>query len=214
MDQKKIVIGILAVLVLVVMGIFGWEMRSTSQPEQITQKTEQPEKTDEIESIKDLIDGEYSFVPVDTSDWQIYRDEEAGFEVKIPKNWKLVNTYKDNNIKGEYLYFGKEGDTYSIPEGGESNAAVLVSSSDRFNKKAMPIRDFLQKRKSGYGENLSSLSIDGTNAVMLGENSIYFFMGDKAWTINLQLYYDRDNNIHANEHDIFLGITKTFRFLR
>jgi hypothetical protein len=125
-----------------------------------------------------------------------------------------VNTYVADDIKGSYMYFGKEKTTYSIPEGGESNAAILVLSSDRYNKEAMPLRDFFQKRKSGYGEKLVSLSVDDRKAVMLGEKDVNFFDGDKAWTINFQLYYDRNNNIHTKEHDVFLGMIKTFKFLK
>ena len=212
--NQKLIIGILVALVLVGVGIFGWKTENMSHPEQIAQTIEQPEKSEEIESIQDLIDGEYVFTPIDTSDWQTYRNEEAGFEVRIPKNWRLSRNYKDNDIGGEYFYFGKEGATYSIPEGGESNDAVLIVSSDRFNKKAMPMRDFLQKRKTEYGEKISSLFIDGSNAVMLGKNSIDFFMDDKAWNINFHLYYDRENNIHINEYDIFLGIAQTFKFIK
>ncbi len=214
MNHKKIAIVVFIALVLTGTGILWWKIKNVSQSEKIAEKIErQSAKDDEIESVKDLIDGEYVFAPIDTSDWQTYRNEEAGFEMKIPKNWKLVNTYKDSEIKGEYLYFGKEGTTYPISEGGESGAAILVMSSDRFNKKAMPIREFLQKRKSGYGENLSSLSVDNTKAIVLGEKSVYFFNSDKAWTISFQLYYDPNNNIHVDEHTIFLGMTKTFKFL-
>ncbi len=216
MNQKKIATISLIVIVLVIAGAFVWK-KGVLQPRQTTQTTEQSKqsaKAAEIENVKDLIDGDYSFVPVDTSDWQIYRNEEAGFEIKIPKDWRLVDTYKDDSIKGNYLYFGQESTTYSIPEGGMSNAAILVLASDRYNKKAMPLRDFLQKRKSGYGERVSSLLVDQTESVMLGETDVRFFEGDNSWAISFQLYYDRSNNIHANEHDIFLGIIRTFKFLK
>lgn len=217
MDQKKLItiLGIVIVIVSIGTGILVWE--KSVLPEQTTQVTEQPKqpvKTTEIESVKDLVDSEYSFASVDTSDWQMYQDTDTGFEVKIPKGWKLVDTYKDDSIKGNYLYFGQDGTTYSIPEGGTSNAAILVLASDRNNGKAMPLKDFLQKRKSGYGERISSLLIDQVDAVMIGETSARFFEGDKAWAISLQLYYDRDNDIHVNEHDVFLGMVKTFRFLK
>lgn len=215
MNQSKALIAILVLLLILSGGFYLWKMKTTKQTERATQTTEQPVKTDEIESIKDLIDGEYVFTSIDTSDWKTYQNEEmeVGFEMKIPKNWKLVNSYKDNEIKGVYLYFGKEGAVYSIPEGGESDSAILVLSSDRFNKKAIPIRDFLQKRKSGYGESVSSLSIDNVEAIVLGEKAVYFFKDDKAWTISFQLYYDPSNSIHINEHDIFNGMLKTFKFL-
>ncbi len=213
MNQKKLIVGILVAIVLAVAGVFGWKEKNTSQPKQVTQSVEQSAKTDGIESVKDLIDGEYSFTPVDTSDWKIYKNEEVGFEIKIPKDWKLVNTFKDDGIKGTYFYFGQEGTTYSIPEGGTSDAAILVLISDRHNKKAMPLRDFLQKRKAGYGERISSLIVDQAEAVMVGETSARFFEGENAWVISFQPYYDRNNNIHVNEHDVFLGLIRAFKFL-
>lgn len=89
MNRKKIVSAILISLVFVAAGIFVWKIKSVSQPEQITQTTEQPIKNDGIENIKDLIDGEYVFAPIDTSDWQTYKNEQHEYGIRFPKNWVI-----------------------------------------------------------------------------------------------------------------------------
>lgn len=177
------------------------------------EKNEKDIKKDEIASIQDLIDGEYIPKPVDISDWQTYRNEELGFEMKMPRDWILADTYieKDPDIQGDNFYFGKKNTTYTIPEGGKSSSAIIISSSNRYNKKAMPLRDFIQLRKSDYAQKLHTFSLNGIEAIILGSDSVYFFNGDRVWDINFQLHHD--NSIHAKEYDVFLGIVNTFKFI-
>lgn len=158
MNQKKVVIVILAALVLVVMGVFMWKMRSMSQSEQITQKIEQPEKIDEIEGIKDLIDGEYAFAPIDTSDWQTYRNEEIGFEVKIPKNWEMREIYKEDN-KVTYLWFSEKGEWYNF-EGGKENA-IVTSVSFKTNPFFHVPEISLRSWKNSYDISIKNLTVNG-----------------------------------------------------
>lgn len=182
--------------------------------EEIRKKQEEQTEKNEIASVQDLIDGEYVFKPVDTSDWQTYRNEELGFEAKIPRDWILADTYieKDQDIQGNNFYFGKKNTTYTIPEGGKSNSAIIIASSNRYNKKAMPLRDFIQLRKSDYAQKLHTFSLNGIESLILGNDSVYFFNEDRAWDISFQLYHD--DFIYAKEYDIFLGIVTTFKFTK
>lgn len=97
MNQKKW-IG----MVLIVTGLVGavflvWQRRDTPQSEQTVQKVEQLVKTDELENVRDLIDGEYAFTPIDTSDWKTYRNEKQGYEVQYPTSWTMKD-YQENGI--------------------------------------------------------------------------------------------------------------------
>jgi hypothetical protein len=61
MNQKKWILAgvIMIAVVFVLIGISEWKKKYIPQPKQITQTADQSTKTDEIESVKDLIDGEY-----------------------------------------------------------------------------------------------------------------------------------------------------------
>ena len=122
--NQKLIIGILVALVLVGVGIFGWKTENMSHPEQIAQTIEQPEKSEEIESVRDLIDGEYVFTSIDTSDWQTYRNEEAGFEVRIPKNFEKT----DQGITPKNPAIGD-------PESIENNVWFLIGVNSRLERK-------------------------------------------------------------------------------
>lgn len=110
MNQSKILITVLLALLILCGGFYVWKMKTMKQEERATQTTEQPKqsvKTDEIESIKDLIDGEYTFAPINTSDWQVYWNEEAGFEIRFPELIKHVvneQAFVDNSGKGISFY--------------------------------------------------------------------------------------------------------------
>jgi hypothetical protein len=220
MSKKAGVFSCMAVAIALLIGGFWYgkmQRNATEQNQNTVVETQnppvtQPVQSDEIASIQDLIDGEYQFQPVDTSNWQTYRNEEAGFEVKIPKDWKLSENYKQEAIQGEYFGFGESGVLYTIPEGGESGSVVSISSSDRYNPKATPLRSFIQKRKGGYNEKLYSFSLDGMSALMLGNKSIIFFDKGTAWSMNFQLYYD--GNTSRSEYSVFLGMVQNFKLLR
>jgi hypothetical protein len=124
--NQKLIVGILVVFVLAVIGVFGWKIVSAPQSARMTQNIEQPAETntDEVESVKNLVDGEYSFVSVDASDWQIYRDEEAGFEIKIPKNFEKTD-------QG----FTPKNPAVGNPESIENNIWFLIGINSRLKQK-------------------------------------------------------------------------------
>ncbi len=80
----------------------GTQDTDTLQSESARPATPQPAPTDEVASVQDLIDGEYTFTPLDTSDWKTYRNEELGFEVKYPGSWMLVKRTR-NEFDGSVI---------------------------------------------------------------------------------------------------------------
>ncbi len=140
--MKKYTLSVLVVLVaLLALGGWIWygKMKENTQEQNQVKVIDSQNSTpiskpvdnqqvqlDEIASVKDLIDGEYKIQPVATSNWQTYRNEELGFEVKIPKNWELRNSYKED---GKYIdfSFSQKGKKYLMEGGNEDAIGIGVS---------------------------------------------------------------------------------------
>ena len=141
MPKKAIITSSIVFLIVAILTgafLFWHERKNSSNTDQpdtsngATQATRPSEDTteDEISSIKGLIDGEYQFPPVDTSNWKTYRNDELGFEVKMPKEWEMRNPYVEKGITVN-LWFGQKGKTYEF-EGGHEDA-IIASFSMKTN---------------------------------------------------------------------------------
>lgn len=132
-----VVLALCATATLVGVVFSSYFGRKTATKPAVSESTVQASKTDsslspdsEIASIKDLIDGEYQFPAVDTSTWKTYRNNEMGFEVKIPQDWEMRNPYIEKGI-ATYLWFGQKEKFYRF-EGGYEDA-IVASFSLRTN---------------------------------------------------------------------------------
>jgi len=160
--------------------------------------------------------------PIDTSDWQTYRNEEFGFEMKYPENWKLLEDsghILESQAEDEYISI------YSVPiKTGQEMLDVVMANT-------------------GMGEcsppNCRNPAEDEVFARNFGGNPFYYvftnlFEGDLAvayYVKNLDKsiairfrFFGRSGSEnwplrgdHSDEeepnHDILKQILSTFRFI-
>lgn len=111
-DLRRIVLSLFAMVAI--LGLAGCGKK-------IVEQENKPVLKEEVVASKndnnDSAVPEYKFEKVDTSDWRLYKSEDLGFEVKIPKNW---------SCKGEEE-FGKLGRRCVESDVKDSDEAGLYS---------------------------------------------------------------------------------------
>lgn len=80
MNQKKLVVGVLIVLVLVATVVLVWQKKDNQELKQGFQKPIQSELEQNRETSTDIIARN-----LDTSEWKTYRNDEHGFEFRYPE---------------------------------------------------------------------------------------------------------------------------------
>lgn len=223
-----VVLALCAMATLVGVIFSSYFGRKTATKSAVSESTVQTSKTDgllspdsEIASIKDLIDGEYQFPAVDTSTWKTYRNDEMGFEVKIPQNLEVnKNTRDTSDDKGLMeVGFGEKDTLYPLGEGTYSNSVISVSVYDRHNANVMPLREYLMLRDQRNSKQILKLLLGGVDAICFGDDEVFAYQGDKEWNINFQMVsakqylYGKDANVEA-EREIISGFLQTFQFIR
>jgi len=133
MSKGLKVIGAIALLIAVIGGGFWYvnkkqEAVNKEQPETVKQQegaevqndSQQEEKQvvkEDNEKRNDENVEELKVEDIDTSNWKTYRNEEFGFEVKLPDGWesKYINEYnKDWGVKNSYLSVTKGDNTQNL----------------------------------------------------------------------------------------------------
>jgi len=97
----------------------------------------------ELEILDSIFSSLNLFEPIiDTSDWQTYRDEEYGFEVKYPEDWQEQKSTSDTfELTTEYL-----------PKGGDSAQAfsdrLFIKVKD--NKEELSLKELVDLNKLNF----------------------------------------------------------------
>jgi len=110
MNQKSLFLAVALTALLVIGGVF-WIIQqrpmAVKQPVVQTPAREEltPAKTDEVETVKDLIDGEYTFTPIDTSDWKTYRNDEFRYQLRFPRSIENTDQQSFIDHSGKYISF-------------------------------------------------------------------------------------------------------------
>lgn len=181
------------------------------QVENFRKEENKNQKEAEIESIKDLIDGDYEFENVDTLNWRTYQNKDMGFEVKIPENWEAVEaSYKVEGKETKKISLREKGLTsYVSKEGGAREVAVTLQDTvDAY--KDISFRDQIEGWEGDYNFKAQSFKIDNSQAVIanfFGVITTIFFVDSKVW--NISAVTAGNPNISKN----YSGIIKSFKFL-
>lgn len=155
-------------------------------------QVDQQKKADEIESVRDLIDGEYAFTPVDTSDWKTYRNEEYGFEVKYPVSGRIEAFPASEQFGYEeiwHIYVNQTDNNpfvlsiYSKRDQSEAQRREMVVFSDRYHEQQLGNTIFRTTKNPYLNEEAGAYEIT-------------------SWTESLHhhFFFRISDNVHASYH--------------
>lgn len=156
---------------------------------------------------------------VDTSNWQTYRNEEYGFEVKYPEGWEVssLNTSSAQFVSDDILFdqfnFIKDGIKINIVSG--ENVAGY-KSSDQFDF-GVQVGPLIQSKKVRLGEyEAQEYVFEGNNELARPENKntlITSIIGyvDSEVIIEIKLSTGGKNRYKSLE--LFESVVGTFEFI-
>ena len=139
---------------------------------------------------QEKLQGEILELPeVDASDWETYRNEEYGFEVKYPRDWKII-------------YKNKDGVGLTLVENSTSPAFIDIRRMSNF-------RSYLSKWPKviiSGSTTIKDLTPRKYHSMIL----IHFTKNNNAFEIE---WYDNERP-NQKAYEMFLKILSTFRFYK
>ncbi len=148
----------------------------------------------------------------DTSDWQTYRNEEFGFEMKYPEDWTAISPNKINNLVNFGVRNGSGVAVVSVVILGEKNI------QEEINKQKLEMKTIDKNALITESEvlinNIKTKQIKllyqplGSFPESL-EISTYFNYGNNLYTIHLSAY----KRTEQEAIDIYNSFLSTFKFI-
>ncbi|QQR79198.1 MAG: hypothetical protein IPJ68_02900 [Candidatus Moraniibacteriota bacterium] len=199
MNQKPLLLAITLIALLVIAGAF-WYLQNrppmtVNQPvvKEAPIQAEQPTQTEGTEGIKDLIDGEYAFTPVDTSDWQTYRNEEVGFEVKIPKDWFCGGIALDPNSKRSVACLEKIQKEAYYAGRLKNKIVITVNLSDNDGLNIGELREVLELDKMEKSKIYRSTVDEQSVVIVIDKYNVGYISNiPQSWYISSSIGVKRD----------------------
>jgi hypothetical protein len=213
--SMKYIWGAVAVIALtttvsVWFRLTGKEVFNDAYKEASIQESVSEEKSDlaaEIDAIRDLIDTNEETSPlpkVETDHWRVYRNEENGFEVRLPDTWVAESW-------NEGIYFKEVGKTYRYE--GEWPYAFHVRFSRLEDFQADRLRASIESSKQSYDVTVHRFKIDSQEALLVNKGCFGVEAISSQGDRGVVLGFDLCPDTYKDEFDIYKGVLQTFHFL-
>jgi uncharacterized protein YxeA len=231
--SKKVIIGIIAVVIILVAGVVFWRWGNMKKADVIKQSPSQQQIASEKK------DQNTKESEINTSDWKTYRSEQYGFEVKYPPEWnvseKVLMKKETQGIPVPMPYIANEFkngslerlDFYAIvmsaPFGYVSFVPFSLVIGDKSMESIQCKYNSIEPCFDDSGLGLEKIEIDGKEAFIkkYTHGDINIFLKDlpKNWgTFNGMYFVNQDyGNLSSKDNakiaKIFEEIIKSIRFL-